>query len=187
MKFAKTIWVIILVMVSVALAGTLASLFAGPPSKMVKRGEYMVTAGGCGDCHTPMKMGSAGPEPDMSLSLSGHPESLVMPPVPKLPPGPWMGIFSASMTAWSGPWGVSFSANITPDKTTGLGMWTEKTFIDAIRNGRIQGKGRPMLPPMPFPAMARLTDSDLKAIYAYLKSVPKISNKVPAPVAPGEK
>src|SRR5580765_355411 len=42
---------------------------------IVKRGEYLVTVGGCNDCHTPLKMGPQGPEPDMSRMLSGHPDS----------------------------------------------------------------------------------------------------------------
>ena len=56
---------------------------------------------------------------------------------------------AATNTAFAGPWGVSFTANLTPDKETGLGKWTEEMFIATMRTGRHQGKGRPMLPPMP--------------------------------------
>ncbi len=80
---------------------------------------------GCGDCHTPWKMGANGPEPDMTRMLSGHPESMVLPPAPA-PSGPWMASLAATMTAWSGPWGVSYTANLTPDPETGLGKWTEQ-------------------------------------------------------------
>jgi mono/diheme cytochrome c family protein len=155
-----------------------------PDQKLVKRGTYLVTAIGCGDCHTPMKMGPKGPEPDMTRMLSGHPQDMVMPPPPASPPGPWMGSFAATMTAWAGPWGVSFTRNLTPDKETGLGDWNEQMFIATIRTGRRMGKGREILPPMPIPAFKNMTDDDLKAIFAYLKTIPVVKNKVPEPIAP---
>lgn len=161
---------------------------AAPPAldAQIARGKYMVTVCGCNDCHTPLKMGDAGPEPDYSRMLSGHPESLVMPPAPSLPPGPWNTTVAATLTAWSGPWGVSFTANLTPDKETGLGEWTERTFMDAIRTGRHQGRGRPILPPMPIAMYKNLTDEDLKAVFAYLQSIPPVRNKVPEPLPPPE-
>jgi cytochrome c553 len=149
-----------------------------------ERGKYLVLAGGCNDCHTPLAMTANGPAPDMTKMLSGHPAELVMPPAPALPQGPWMTVVSATNTAWSGPWGVSFTANLTPDKATGLGAWTEQNFLDTIRNGRHLGSGRPLLPPMPSAQMAMLTDDDLKSIFAYLKTIPAVANKVPAPAAP---
>jgi hypothetical protein len=151
--------------------------------KPAKHGEYLVTSMGCGDCHTPWKMGANGPEPDMTRMLSGHPQDLTMPPAPA-PQGPWMGSYAATFTAWAGPWGVSFTRNLTPDKETGLGDWTEANFMGAIRTGKDMGKGREILPPMPIPAMQHMTDGDLKAIFAYLKTIPAVKNKVPEPVAP---
>jgi mono/diheme cytochrome c family protein len=88
------------------------------------------------------------------------------------------------MTAWSGPWGVSFTRNLTPDSDTGIGKWTEQNFIDTIRNGKAMGKGRPLLPPMPWPMYRNLTDEDLKAMYAYLKTIQPVKNRVPEPLAP---
>ena len=104
-------------------AGAMASKTVTPPPVVdrVLRGQYLVNTGGCGDCHTPLKMGKNGPEPDASRLLSGHPQALKMPPVPKLPAGPWLVVSSATNTAWAGPWGVSFTANLTPDVETGLG------------------------------------------------------------------
>lgn len=154
--------------------------------KKIKRGMYLVNTIGCNDCHTPSKMGPNGPEKDMTRLLSGHPQELVMPPAPTLPPGPWMATMSATMTAWAGPWGVSFTRNLTPDKETGLGTWTEKNFIETLRNGRELGKGRPILPPMPFDVYRNMTDDDLGSIFAYLQSIPAISNKVPVPIAPSQ-
>ena len=159
---------------------------AAEPSPVAKRGEYLVTTGGCGDCHTPLKVGANGPEPDASRLLSGHPEALVMPPAPKLPAGPWLVTVSATNTAWSGPWGVSFTANLTSDAETGIGRWTAKQFADTMRSGRHLGVGRPVLPPMPIPAYRNFNDADLAAIFAYLQTVPAVRNRVPQPVPPAE-
>lgn len=150
----------------------------------VERGRYLVNTSGCHDCHTPFKLGANGPEPDMSRMLSGHPAGMQLPPAPTLPQGPWMMVVAATNTAWSGPWGVSFTANLTPDAETGLGKWTVKDFKDTIRTGRHLGRGRQILPPMPIPAYSQMTDRDLEAIYAYLRTVPAISNAVPEPWAP---
>lgn len=153
-----------------------------PKVDLVARGQYLVTTSGCHDCHTPFTMGPNGPMPDMTRALSGHPAAMVMPPPPP-PVGPWIVASSATNTAWAGPWGVSFTANLTPH-ATGLAAWTEQTFVDTIRNGRHMGAGRPLLPPMPAPVYAQMTDEDLKAMFAYLRTVPAIDNQVPAPIAP---
>lgn len=152
----------------------------------VERGKYLVNAMGCHDCHTPHKPGPQGVGPDMSRALTGHPEDMVMPPAPKLPEGPWVWIGAGTNTAFAGPWGVSFSANLTPDPETGLGRWTPDMFIAAIRTGRHEGKGRPILPPMPYPMFKNLNDEDLRAIFAYLQSLKPVRNRVPAPIDPPE-
>ena len=137
---------------------------------------------GCHDCHTPKKMGPQGPEPDMTRMLSGHPESAQLPPPPKLPPGPWIADTNADLTAWSRPWGISYAINLTPDEATGIKSWSEETFVKAIRTGRHMGASRPILPPMPWFDIRGLTDPDLKAIYAYLRSIPPMKNRVPEAV-----
>ena len=147
----------------------------------IKRGEYLVLTAGCHDCHTPAKVGPHGPEPDMSRALSGHPAEMKLPPPPAAS-GPWIASIAATMTAWAGPWGISYTANLTPDMETGLGNYTEAQFIQTIRDGKKQGRGRPLLPPMPWPMYRNFTDDDLKAIYAYLQSVKPMRNKVPDPV-----
>ena len=154
------------------------------PSDLVARGKYLVNTSGCHDCHTPFKMGPNGAEPDMTRMLSGHPETLVMPPAPKLPPGPWLVTSAGTNTAWSGPWGVSFTANLTPDADTGLGEWTLRNFMDTIRTGRHMGRGRAILPPMPIPVYNNFTDTDLESIYSYLRTIPAVKNRVPEPWAP---
>lgn len=158
------------------------------PSKdpaVIKRGAYLVSSMGCHDCHTPWKMGPTGPEPDMTRALTGHPQDLKVPPAPKLPEG-WGWAGSPTNTAFAGPWGISFTANLTPDPETGLGKWTEEMFMTALRTGRHEGKGRPILPPMPWPMIRNLTDDDLRAVFAYLHSLPPVKNRVPQPVDPPE-
>jgi hypothetical protein len=89
-----------------------------------------------------------------------------------------------NLTAWVGPWGISFAANLTPDMVTGSGAWTEEAFIAAMRTGKHLGAGREILPPMPWFNLTNATDEDLSAIFAYLKSIKPIENMVPAPVPP---
>lgn len=153
---------------------------------LIKRGAQLAGIGGCMDCHTPFRMGANGPEKDLARGLSGHPEALQMPPPPKLEAA-WNWAGSATMTAFVGPWGMTYSANLTPDRETGIGAWTQSQFIQAMRSGKHVGDARPILPPMPWQALAGLPDKDLRAIYAYLMAQPAIRNKVPdyaPPAAP---
>lgn len=144
----------------------------------VERGEYLVKIMGCNDCHTPWTHGPNGPEPDMSRMLSGHPETLVVSPAPA-PVDMWVVSSAATNTAFAGPWGVSYTANLTPDQNTGLGIWTEEMFIRAIRTGRHMGTSRPINPPMPWPMYRHATDEDLKSVFAYLRTIPAVINHVP--------
>ncbi|MCG2583782.1 c-type cytochrome [Massilia sp. TS11] len=151
---------------------------AKPANAKIQRGHYLVVTAGCMDCHTPLKMGPNGPEPDLSRNLSGHPEGMQMPPAPAAS-GPWMIGAAGTLTAWYGPWGTSFTANLTPDMETGIGKWTLDDFKATLRSGRHLGKGRPVLPPMPIGATSKMTDADLEAIFAYLRSIPAVKNRVP--------
>jgi mono/diheme cytochrome c family protein len=161
---------------------------AAPAQSQVERGRLLIIGGACHDCHTPKKVGPNGPEADMSLSLSGHPESDVITAPYKQQPGEkWTTHVNDHLTAWSGAWGVSFAANLTPDQNTGIGIWTEDMFLEAIKKGRHMGKGRPILPPMPWFYYGQLSDDDLKAMFAYLKSIPAIANRVPVPLGPDGK
>jgi mono/diheme cytochrome c family protein len=147
-------------------------------SAPVERGRYLVGVMGCNDCHTPLKMGANGPEPDMARLLSGHPEQVgIMPPARLDAAWAWAG--AGTNTAFAGPWGVSYAANLTPDQNTGLGIWTEEMFVNAIRTGRHMGTSRPIMPPMPWTSFRTATDADLKAVFAYLRTIPAISNHVP--------
>ena len=152
---------------------------AAPEPDPIERGEYLVTVMDCNGCHTPFVEG----EPDLSRMLMGHPEDIEITEGPARPEG-WGITVSETNTAWSGPWGVSFTTNLTPDPETGIGNWTEDRFVNAIRNGRHLGVGRPILPPMPWPMYAQLTDFDIRAMFAYLQSIPAIVNQVPDPIEP---
>ena len=177
----RALWI-----VAAALAMPSAAMAQGDTAAQVKRGEYLVTIGLCNDCHTPLVKGPDGPAPDMKRMLSGHPQDLVV-KGPATLSEPWVGAMSPTLTAWSGPWGVSFSANLTPDPDTGvLRDYTEEQFIRALRTGRHQGQGREILPPMPWPFIGKMTDDDLKAVFAYLRQIPAVKNKVPAPLPPAK-
>ncbi len=153
--------------------------------ELIARGKYIVTTGGCGDCHTPKIMTPNGPIEDTTRILSGFPAGDVLPPldVKMVAPGNWYAT-EMNFAAWVGPWGISYASNLTPDNDTGIGGLSEEMFIKTLREGKYMGVGRPLLPPMPWQLLAQKTDEDLKAIYAYLRSLKPISNKVPDPVPP---
>jgi len=156
----------------------------------VERGKYLVVVGGCHDCHTPKIQGPDGtPTLDTSRLLAGHPADL---PAPSWSPSDLAqkniaAATNPSLTAWAGPWGVSFAINLTPDKETGIQEWSEELFIRMARTGKHQGQpnGRNILPPMPWFNIKDMPDADLKAIWAYLRSLPPVKNQVPLPQLPG--
>lgn len=175
--------------VIVMVAGSLtAQQKKGNPGarQQVERGKYLVTIAGCNDCHTPKVFGPHGMALDTVRLLSGHPANDAVPeiPVEVLGPDKWAAVANGHFTAWAGPWGLSFTANLTPDVGTGLGSWTEEMFIKALRTGKHMGEGRPILPPMPWEMYRQATDDDLKAIFAYLRSLPPVHNPVPEPIPP---
>jgi hypothetical protein len=150
-----------------------------------EEGERLVHNLDCNVCHTPKVMTPAGPQPDVSRRLSGHPAGEDLPPLPveALGEDGWGGVFNLHLTAWAGTWGVSFGSNLTPDQATGIGTWSEELFVESMRTGTHIGELRPFLPPMP--TYSRLTDGELHAIFTYLRSLEPISNQVPAPLPPG--
>lgn len=150
----------------------------GRDAAQIKRGGQLVAFGDCVTCHTPFKMGANGPEKDMARGLSGHPEELKLSAPPSLN-GEWNWAGSATMTAFVGPWGISYAANLTPDRETGIGAWREKEFIQAMRSGKHLGVARPIMPPMPWQSIATLPDRDLRAMFAYLMAQPPVKNRVP--------
>lgn len=153
--------------------------------EQLKLGEHLVLIAGCHDCHTPKKMTERGPEPDFSLALSGHPANMPPPDVDRKDIESKGLAVTQTLTSWVGPWGISYSANLTSD-ATGIGNWEEKNFMLAMREGKFKGleSARTLLPPMPWEMLQNMTDDELKAIFAYLKSTKPIENVVPAPAPP---
>lgn len=158
-----------------------AAPLAAPTVSPVERGRVLVQVGGCNDCHSPKKNGVI----EENLRLSGHPSSIKI-TTPDKVTGPWVIGTNDMLTAWSGPWGLSFAANITPDPDTGLkaSAWSEEAFLKAMKTGKHIGTGRDILLPMPWFMYKDLADEDLKAIWAYLMSIPPVKNEVPDPIAP---
>ena len=165
---------------SLALLGSLFVRAATPaasatPSKAerVQRGEYLVTIAACHDCHSPKV--DAEMNLDVKRLLSGRPAT-TMPPTQ----GPGEVRASLDLTAWAGPWGNSYAANLTPDPETGLGArYSEEAFIKTIRTGK-KPEGEPLLPPMPWPVYAKMTDEDLRSVFAYLTTLEPVNNFVRA-------
>jgi mono/diheme cytochrome c family protein len=126
----------------------------------IDRGKYLVTLASCTDCHTP---GFFFGKPDAARFLGGSEVGFEI---------PGLGVFV-------GP-------NLTSDKETGLGNWTDAQIVAALKTGE-RPDGRVLAPIMPWKALASLTDADALAIVAYLRSLPEVKNKVPGPIGPNQK
>ena len=160
-----------------------AAVYGGFESQ-VKWGERLVFIGGCNDCHTPKKIGPHGPEGnDMSLMLSGHPAQTPPANFDAKDAGKKGLIVTSTFTAWTGPWGTTYAANLTSD-STGIGTWKEEQFIKALREKKWMGlEGtRPLMPPMSMMPACEMNDDELKAIFAYLKTTPPVKNVIPEAV-----
>jgi len=149
---------------SVALAGVLLltatlSGAARADQAQIDRGQYLVQIGGCTDCHTP---GYFLGNPDMARFLAGSDVGFEVPGV-----------------------GIIYGPNLTPDDETGLGTWTADQIVDAIRTG-MTPEGRGLVPVMPWPNLAVLSDEDAYAIAAFLQSLDPVTNNVPGLIPEGE-
>lgn len=146
-----------LFLVSAVLAAT-----AGPAAAQsdVERGKYLVSITGCDHCHTP---GYFLGKPDMTRFLAGSD----------------VGFAVRDLGIFVGP-------NLTPDKETGLGGWTDAQIATALTTG-VRPDGRILAPTMPWRSFAKMTKSDITALIAYLRSLPPVNHKVPGPFGPDEK
>ena len=133
---------------------------ANAAETQVQRGKYLVSVIPCTDCHTP---GTFLGKPDMKRYLGGSDVGFEVPGL-----------------------GVFYGPNLTPDDETGLGKWTKEQIATAITTGK-RPDGRILAPPMPVKSFEHLTHTDALAIAAYLKTLPRIKNKVPGPFGPTEK
>jgi mono/diheme cytochrome c family protein len=145
--------------VSAGLTAALSSDAVGASSQ-VERGKYLVSVGGCTDCHT---RGHFFGKPDTSAFLAGSD----------------VGFSVAGL-------GTFVGRNLTPDKETGLGNWTDEQILAALQKG-VRPDGRMLAPSMPWRNYANLTRDDALAIVAYLRSLPPVKNEVPPPFGPTEK
>jgi mono/diheme cytochrome c family protein len=142
----------------------------------VARGRYLVGITGCHDCHSPKIKGMT---PNLDLALSGRPGTTPLPTPTKDEVHA-----SADLTAWQGPWGYSVASNLTPDEATGIGKrYTEASFVATMRTGK-KPNGTPVMPPMPAEVYQNMTDEDLRAIFAYLRTIKPIRNAVLAGLTP---
>jgi mono/diheme cytochrome c family protein len=136
----------------------------------VERGRYLVRITGCHDCHSPKVQGMT---PNLDVALSGRPSTTQLPSETKTEVHA-----SADLTAWTGPWGFSVASNLTPEPTTGIGTrYNEASFLTTMRTGK-KPNGTPIMPPMPSEVYQNMTDDDLKAIFAYLRTIKPIKNAV---------
>jgi mono/diheme cytochrome c family protein len=139
--------------------------FAPENLYQVERGEYLVELLGCGSCHTD---GALEGVPDFDKSLAG----------------------SSIGIAYSNPMGdhlpgIAFPPNLTPDLETGLGAWTDKQIMDAVKMGAGRHSNRKIVI-MPWQGYSRMTEEDVAAIVAYLRSIKPVRHKVPDEVMPGQ-
>ena len=149
----------------------------------VKWGENLVTNAGCNDCHTPKKMGPHGPEDDKSLFLSGHPAQMPPPDFDAKVAAKKGLIVTQTFTSWTGPWGTTYAVNLTSD-TTGIGGWKEEQFLKALHERKWMGldNTRPLMPPMSLMPAVKMSDDELKAIFAFLKTTAPVKNVPPQAV-----
>jgi mono/diheme cytochrome c family protein len=169
-----------------AVATACARPSPGGAASAIDRGRELVSVGGCADCHTPKTFDPAAgmPVPDETRRLSGHPTDA---PDPQASPGKAdTAVIGPTFTSFRVPFGVVYAANLTPDAETGLGAWTEADFIATMRTGHHKGTGRVLLPPMPWQNLASMSDADLRAAFAYLRTLPAVRNAVPRPAVPTE-
>jgi hypothetical protein len=148
---------------------------------LIKRGNYLVTTIGCGDCHSPKVMTPQGPMPDTTKLLSGHRADVKLPEVNQAAVKDGWALFYGENTAVVTPLGISYAANITSD-STGIGNWSFEQFVISMTKGKYKGLegSRNLLPPMPWQNFAHMSSDDLKAIYEYLQSTKPVNNVVPA-------
>lgn len=154
-------------------------------AQLLQRGAYLMSSLGCNDCHTPHDERG---QPIGSLYLAGHPADA---PLPEWDPSMLernvLVTISPTLTAFAGPFGTSVAPNITPNKEAGIGNLSAEELIRSWRTKKHWAVDRPIMPPMPAQAYSTLTDDDIRALHAFLMSLPPNPNKPPAsrPALPG--
>ncbi len=130
---------------------------AAPTADRLARGEYLAYTSGCVDCHSERDFARYAGPPKAPLGANGH-------------------CFDKGV----GVPGVVCPPNLTSDKETGLGSWTDGEILRAMREG-VSRDGRPLFPLMPYGDLKNLSDEDALSIVAYLRTLPAVTYKAPAP------
>ena len=151
-------------------------------ASQVAWGEHLAIIGACHDCHTPRKMSPAGPVLDSARWLSGHPAQMPGIEVDRAAMEGRGYVVTWDLTGWIGPRGVTYTANLTPDPTC-IGNRTEEQFFKTLREGKYKGLDgfRPILPHKPWEMYRNMTDDEIRAVFANLKSIPPVDNPVSLP------
>ncbi len=157
------------------------STLIGKQEAQIEQGKYLVDTYGCAHCHTPKKMTDRGPVKDETLWLSGHNSKAPMPEINASLVAKGWTLSNMDHTVHLGPWGLTYSANITSDDT-GIGLWTLDHFKKSLREGKHKGldNSRMVMPTMPWTDYVNMSDEDIESLFAYLKSTKPIKNVVPA-------
>jgi mono/diheme cytochrome c family protein len=142
------------IILAVGIAACALLSFATQAADDVARGKYLVVIAGCNDCHTP---GYFLGKPDQTRYLGGSDVGFEV---------PGLGVFH-------GP-------NLTPDKETGLGTWTDAQIATALTTGK-RPDGRELAPVMPWRAFANFTKDDVRSVIAFLRTLPSVKGKAPGP------
>jgi mono/diheme cytochrome c family protein len=135
------------------LAATATAVVAEQRPTPRSRGEYLATIMDCGGCHTG---GALAGQPVPRLRLAGSSIGFEI---------PGLGYF--------------YPPNLTPDRDTGLGAWSEADIMRAVRTG-VRPDGRVLAPVMPWHNYAALTDDDARSLARYLRSLPPVRNATPS-------
>ena len=123
----------------------------------LRQGEYLASVTGCAFCHSPFRDDNTMID---EFKYAGGQKFEVV------------------------PFGTFVSYNLTSDKETGLGGWTDDQIKTFVTTG-VRRDGSRMLPfPMPWPNFANMTPGDLNALIAYLRTLPPVSNRIPVPKPP---
>lgn len=125
--------------------------------RLLERGQYLSRVMDCGGCHTPMTASG----PDFARAYTGGLGFEV----------PGLGVF--------------FAPNLTGDRETGLGGWSDEEILAAVTRGE-RPDGRILAPIMPYASYAALTPEDGAALVAWLRSLQAVESRVPGPFGPGE-
>lgn len=176
---------LIIVGITVTPAKAAGDFMTSTGDTRIDRGKQLVIEGNCDYCHTPLIETREGPVPDIKRRLSGHPQDAELPKLPDAEVGSpeWIDFLATlDTTEWAGPWGIVFAKNITPDPETGIGKWNEEIFITTMRSGVHIDLKRAILPPMPWEDYGKLSDQDLKSLFAYLMTLHPVRNAVPKPI-----